>query len=113
MSAPDDIQSQVLADLVQNFGWTRIGIIVDSSTYGLSNRMQTILTILSHETTFEAAICVVASSGRNGLQEFQTIATQQGWTILAYETFDVLSTAAELDARPLLLRIKETGSTHV
>ncbi len=35
MSAPDNMQSQALADLVRLYGWTRLAILADNSVYGL------------------------------------------------------------------------------
>ena len=35
MSAPDNIQSMALADLVRIYGWTRMAILVDNSAYGM------------------------------------------------------------------------------
>ena len=35
MSAPDNIQSMALADLVRIYGWTRMAIMVDNSAYGM------------------------------------------------------------------------------
>ena len=47
--------------------------------------------------------------GRNGLQEFQRIATQQGWLILAYETFDRTSDPSDIDVTLQLNNILDTG----
>ena len=34
MSAPDDIQSRALSDLVKRYGWRRMAIMVDNTAYG-------------------------------------------------------------------------------
>ena len=47
--------------------------------------------------------------GRNGLQEFQRIATQQGWLILAYETFDRTPDPSDIDVTLQLSNILDTG----
>ena len=50
--------------------------------------------------------------GQNGLQEFQRIATQQGWLILAYETFDRTPDPRDIDVTLQLKNILETGTEN-
>ena len=49
-------------------------------------------------------------SGRNGLIEFQTIASKNGWIVLASETFVLTDHPLDLDVKPQLKRIRSLGN---
>ena len=59
------------------------------------------------ETTLTLSL---SFTGRNGLHEFQRIAMQENWIVLAYETFDITPDQDDVDVTSQLERIKDTGN---
>ncbi|XP_078603373.1 glutamate receptor ionotropic, kainate 2-like [Branchiostoma floridae x Branchiostoma japonicum] len=81
MSAPDTVQSRVLVDLVNEFGWQQMSILVSRDDYGT-----------------------------HGLMEFKTLASQRGWLIRTVQQFQPRENPAQIDVLLQLKAIKQAGA---
>ncbi|XP_066286903.1 glutamate receptor ionotropic, kainate 2-like isoform X1 [Branchiostoma lanceolatum] len=81
MSAPDTVQSRALVDLVNEFGWQQMSILVSRDDYGT-----------------------------HGLMEFKTLASQRGWLIRTVQQFQPKENPAQIDVLLQLKAIKTAGA---
>ncbi|XP_078684258.1 glutamate receptor ionotropic, kainate 2-like [Branchiostoma floridae x Branchiostoma belcheri] len=81
MSAPDTVQSRALVDLVNEFGWQQMSILVSRDDYGT-----------------------------HGLMEFKTLASQRGWLIRTVQQFQPKENPAQIDVLRQLKAIKTAGA---